>query len=170
MNYDYRKLLNLKRRRKLYLTSQDFLNDCAAYFEWCATNAIQEEELFHNKGAIVRADKAKLRVFTKKGLCAFVGIPEGRLTTYTQQGDEWAEAVELVESIIYTQKFENAAAGLINSTLISRDLGLADRQELTGADGGPVQTEEVSPRERIASRLAQLASRSSENGDSGGDE
>ena len=32
--------------------------------------------------------------------------------------------------IIYTQKFEGSAAGLLNPNIIARDLGLNDKQEL----------------------------------------
>ncbi len=52
---------------------------------------------------------------------------------------------------------------------IARHLGMfPSRVELTGKDGGPIKTEEVSPRDRIASRIAGLAARSSTDGDPGG--
>ena len=37
--------------------------------------------------------------------------------------------------------------------------------EVTGADGGPIQTEEVTARDRIRSRIASLAARSAEDAD-----
>lgn len=39
--------------------------------------------------------------------------------------------------------------------------------ENTGKDGGPIQTQEIGPRERIASKLAGLASRRSASEDTG---
>lgn len=42
--------------------------------------------------------------------------------------------------------------------------------EHSGPNGGPIQTEEVSPRERIASRIARLAPESGAGEDSGGSE
>ena len=39
--------------------------------------------------------------------------------------------------------------------------------EVTGADGGPIQTEEVTARDRIRSRIASLAARSAEDADTG---
>jgi hypothetical protein len=36
-----------------------------------------------------------------------------------------------IEQIIYTQKFEGAAVGIFNANIISRDLGLIDKSDLT---------------------------------------
>lgn len=51
-----------------------------------------------------------------------------------------------------------------------KERGYSTRAETTGAGGGPVQTEEITARERIASRLAKLASRTTEVVDPGGAE
>ena len=37
--------------------------------------------------------------------------------------------IERIEQTVYSQKFEGAAAGLLNANIIARDLGLADRRE-----------------------------------------
>jgi phage terminase small subunit len=51
---------------------------------------------------------------------------------------------------------------------IGRHLGMfKDKVELTGKDGGPIQTAEVSPRELLAGKLARLAPRSTTTGDAG---
>ncbi len=57
--------------------------------------------------------------------------------------------------MIFVQKFEGAAADLLNANIISRELGLADRQEHTGKDGGAIETRDVSNVE-IARRIAFL--------------
>lgn len=92
-----------------------------------------EEQLFHYKGGIIRTDRKKARPFTKTGMAVFLNIPQSRLSSYTKRGEEWEEAVELIEQVIYTQKFDNAAANLMNATIIARDLGLADKQEVSSA-------------------------------------
>ncbi|SFE41875.1 hypothetical protein SAMN04488523_10749 [Sulfitobacter brevis] len=63
------------------------------------------------------------------------------------------ELGQTVDDVIYTSKFEGAAAGLLNSNLISRELGLTDRQEFTGKDGRAIRTIDVSNIE-IAPRVA----------------
>lgn len=156
-----------KRKPREFYSPQDFLIEVAKYFEWCDDHPLLEEQVFQYQGSIVRADKGKVRPYTKRGLATFLAIPYSRLKTYSDRGGEWADAVEMVEQVIYTQKFENAAANLLNAGMISRDLGLADRNEITGADGGPIQTDEVSARERIASKLAILAARGGAGDDTG---
>lgn len=42
---------------------------------------------------------------------------------------------------------------------IGRHLGIAQRHEVTGKNGGPIQTEELSARELLTSRISSLASR-----------
>ena len=165
---DYSQLLNLKNNRTLYLTAQDFLNDCASYFTWAQEHPLQEEKVFQFQGEIVRADIGKVRAFSKRGLCNHLGVPEKRLESYVTRGDEWAEAVEIVEQIIFTQKFENAAANLLNSAVIIRDLGMADKQEFSGPNGDPIQTQEVSARDKINRRIAGLATRMGEDADTSG--
>lgn len=133
MNYFER----LTRKPKLYLTPRDFLLDVAEYFKWCADHPLLEDKVFMYKGAIVRTNEGRMRPFTKKGLATFLNMPETRLATFRKRGEEWEEAVEIVEQTIYTQKFEGAAAGLLNATIISRDLGLAEKQEIGGLSGAP---------------------------------
>ena len=44
-----------------------------------------------------------------------------------------------VEDIIRTQKFEGASAELLNVSIIARDLGLADKSEHSGPNGGAIE-------------------------------
>lgn len=134
----YDRLLS-NRRDRIFLTPDDLLAEAVAYFKWAEDTPLQEEQLFHHRGAVVRANTDKVRAFTKKGLASYLGIPESRFSSYKQRKDPaWADVMELIEQVIHTQKFENAAAGLLNASLISRDLGLAEKQEVTGGGGGPI--------------------------------
>ena len=160
----------LRAKPREYLFPYDFLAEAVKYFNWCDDNPLLEEKVFQHKGFIVRADVDKVRPYTKTGLCTFLAIPDSRLATYAGKGEEWQAALALVEQTIYTQKFENAAANLLNATFISRDLGMADKQELSGPNGGPIQTEGTTACERISSKLASLAARSAEDSDTPGDD
>jgi hypothetical protein len=141
MNYYER----LTRKTPIYLTANDFLAGVAEYFKWCEDHPLLEEKVFMYKGAIVRTDESKMRPFTKKGLASFMGMPESRLAGYKRRGDEWEDAIEIVDQTIYTQKFEGAAAGLLNATIISRDLGLAEKTEVSGTEGGAPVAFTLSP-------------------------
>jgi len=158
-----------QQRPRQFYSPEDFFAEARKYFEWCDDNPLKEEQVWQFKGGIVRADKAKVRPYTKKGLAIFLHIPSGRLASYSARGEGWSDTVEMIDEIIYTQKFENAAAGLLQSTFIARDLGLAEKQEVTGANGGPIELG-ISTRERIAGRIASLAERLSPAGDTGGAE
>jgi len=65
------------------------------------------------------------------------------LESYKAKGEGWAEAVELVEQAIYNQKFEYAAAGLMNATIIARDLGLAEKTVTTSDSKVAVSMEDL---------------------------
>lgn len=66
----------------------------------------------------------------KLWLAFFLDI--GRMTwaEYTKRED-FQYITSQVEEIIRTQKFEGASADLLNANLIARELGLADKPELT---------------------------------------
>lgn len=133
------------KERRVFLSAQEFLDAAIQYFKWAESTPLLEEEVYMYKGAIIRADKKKVRAFTKQGLSQYLSIPSSRLYDYKSRGGDWEEAVELIEQAIFNQKFEHAAAGMLNSTIIARDLGLAEKNELTGKDGGPIKTEDVTP-------------------------
>lgn len=116
---------------------EQFLAEAVAYFEWAEENPLQEENVNVHRGAVIRYDTSKMRPFTKQGLATYLGITVNALNRFkTKEGFE--EAFELIEQVLYDQKFTGAATGLMNATIISRDLGLADKQELTGKDGEPL--------------------------------
>ena len=63
----------------------------------------------------------------------------------------------------------SAAVGAVTGKvkLFGLEAPAKSRLEHVGKNGGPIQTEEVSPRERIASRLSGIAARSGAKGDTG---
>ena len=71
-----------------------------------------------------------------------------------------------MEEIIRQQKFEGAAANLLNANIIARDLGLADKAEITGRDGGPIETKmtDLEGARRIAFSLARAVQMENEGG------
>lgn len=167
MDYLFDSLLD--GRPPVFDTPQEFLMAAVRYFRWIENHPLQEEKIFQYQGEIIRDEQSKMRPYTKQGLASFLRIPVSRLDSYKgRQDPEWAEAVEMVEQIMYEQKFSGAAAGLLNSQIISRDLGLAEKSELSGPGGGPIKTEEVSARDVLANRIARVASAAGNAGDSGG--
>lgn len=130
---------------------------CCEYFEWAQKNPLQEEKIFQNNGMIVRGSANKMRAFTIEGLCLFLGISRGTWQKWGREASEQPHLRDVCERanlVIYEQKFTGAASDLLNPQIIMRDLGLAEKKELSGPEGGPI---EVSPRELLAEKLSRIA-------------
>lgn len=125
----YRDLLSLSGAPDIS-TPAKFLEAAGAYFAWAEDNPLQEQQVFHNKGAIVRTHVDKLRAFSLRGLAAHMRVSLQRLNTLIAQ-PQYQEVAALVEQVIYNQKFEAAAAGLLHANIIARDLGLVDKVDTT---------------------------------------
>ena len=118
------------------------------------------EKVFAFQGDITRAMTAKTRVFTIQGLCLHLGISRDTFHKWSVGTDTTLlqSACMAIREVIYAQKFEGAASGLFNPTVISRDLGLRDVKEVTGPNGGPMQmiTTDMSAQEAAAAYAATL--------------
>jgi|GEM_PF-574829 len=117
-----------------------FLTDCVSYFEWLEENPLQEAKAFAYQGTVAKTDLPKLQAPTIENLCTHLGITYQTWLNYKIRGPDFLEVITYVEQVIRGRKFVGAAADLFNATIISRDLGLADKTEHTGAGGGPIQT------------------------------
>lgn len=118
---------------------QQLLDDCISYLEWVDKNPLWEEKPFSYQGDIVIANVNVMRAATLNGLQMHIGISDQGWLNYRVKPD-FVGVIEYVEKAIYEQKFTGAAANLLNANIISRELGLADKKELTGAGGGPIQS------------------------------
>lgn len=106
---------------------------CVEYFEWVDANPLWEDHIVTYQGVAKHEPIARMRAMTNAGLCIFLGIGTSTWALWRDTRDELKEVVERVEEIIRTQKFAGAAADLLNANIIGRDLGLADKKNLTGA-------------------------------------
>lgn len=140
---------------------------CCEYFEWCENNPLQEDKLITFQGGATHEPVAKMRAMTITGLCVFLDVSRSTWDEWRGSRPDLSDVITRVEDIIFEQKFTGAAADLLNANIIARDLGLADRRELTGKDQGPIQVEEVSAYDIIAQRLAGLVARGGEGQDTG---
>lgn len=136
-------------------TPKKLWNACVKYFEWVEDNPLYEIKITAFQGDVTQTPVAKMRAMTQSGLCNFLNISRSTWDNWRTTRPDLSDIIGTVEEIIYQQKFEGAAADLLNANIISRDLGLADRKEHTGRDGGPIETENLSDIE-VARRLAFL--------------
>ena len=128
------KLRSKHGRDKLFTTPELMLEAACEYFRWCEENPLYEQKAFSTRSGIKTHKIPKLRVFTVQGLCMYFGCSVDYLRSFKNQGrkniEEFLPVITFIEQTIYRQKFEAAAVDLVNANLISRDLGLADRQEV----------------------------------------
>lgn len=129
-------------RKKLYSDPKDLVKDIVKWFDWLEANPLQEAKLVSFQGESALEDVPKLRAPTLHSLCAFLGITRSTWGVWRRREDlgELADVVQWAEDIMYSIKFEGASAGLLNPNIIARDLGLAEKTELTGKDGGPLES------------------------------
>lgn len=128
-------------RKPIWENPEEMLQACIEYFEWVEENPLWETKPMSVNGEVYNAPIAKMRAMTLEGLSIFLGIGRSTWGDYKTKED-FSEVVELVENTIRTQKFEGSAAGLLNSNIIARDLGLKDNSDvnLGGQSGNPVET------------------------------
>lgn len=124
-------------RNPIFENPEDLWKGCLEYFEWVEAHPLWEEKLFAYQGDVTRATVHKMRAMTLNGLCLFLDICENTWRSYKEKKD-FLRVTTRAENHIRDQKFTGAAAELLNANIIARDLGLADKKELGGPDGGPV--------------------------------
>jgi len=124
-------------RSPIFASPDDMWSACLEYFEWVEANPLYERKAFHASGVIVTDDMPKMRAMTIVGLCNFLDISTDTWALYRGRED-FVGITARAEQIMRQQKFEGASADLLNPNIIARDLGLADKQELGGPDGGPL--------------------------------
>ena len=124
-------------RKPIFETPEDLWEACAEYFDWNQQNPLHECKAFSTKEGIQTIDMPKMRAMTVSGLCIFLDISKQAFGEYRNR-DGFGDVTSRVDEIIRTQKFEGASADLLNPNIIARDLGLADKSELTGKDGSPL--------------------------------
>lgn len=144
-------------------TAEALWEAAVEYFDWCHDNPLYEDKLVTFQGSATHEPVAKLRAMTIRGLCLFLDISDESWRCWKIEGHELhkpylVETMARIEAVIFTQKFEGAAADLLNQSIIARELGLAEKTELTGKDGGPIQTitNEMTPQEAAEAYAATL--------------
>ena len=144
-----------KHGRDKQFSSPDMLWESACeYFQWVQDTPLTEYKAAQYEGDQVDLSFPKMRAMTLEGLYLFLGIGSSTWHDYREKDNykEFSEVIEKVEMVIRSQKFEGAAAGLLNAAIIARDLGLkeATSTEITGKDGGAIITASLTDEELAA--------------------
>lgn len=103
------------------------------YFEAVESNPLRAAELVKYQGEAKVKFVPKMRPMTIDGLCNFCGISNETWFQYAKK-EQFLDVVKRVERIMRDQKFAGAAAELLNSSIIARDLGLVDKQSIQAGE------------------------------------
>lgn len=126
-------------RSPIFAKPDDLWSAAVEYFEWVEENPLYEEKVFNGKEGIVRATIAKMRAMTISGLCVFLDIDRKTWDAYREKPD-FLHIVTRAEDVIRDQKFAGAAADLLNANIIARDLGLTEKNVISGDATSPLHT------------------------------
>ena len=140
---EFWKLRSKHGRKKLFETPDLMWEAATEYFQWCVDNPLIEID-FKGKDA-TQVKIPKMRAFTIAGLCIYLdcntvyfnhfekALKEKGQGNLTEMEKGFSKVITRIKDIIYTQKFEGAAAGFLNANIIARDLGLADKKQIDSA-------------------------------------
>jgi hypothetical protein len=126
-------------RDKLFATPKLMLEAACEYFQWCDKHPLIEID-FKGKDA-TQVKLPRMRAYTLHGLSLYLDCNtvyfaqfEGNLKgKEDKMSKDFSKVITHIREIIYNQKFTGAAAGFLNANIIARDLGLADKAELSGS-------------------------------------
>src|SRR5690606_35163598 len=116
-------------RDKLFATPELLWQAACEYFVWCDNNPVLKEDY-----VVKDADKVQSelqRHYTISGLCIYLDVSSVWWAKIKGSATEdFLQVLSSIEEIIYSQKFDGAAVGVFNQSIIARDLGLADKKEV----------------------------------------
>lgn len=144
MSRDVEKPYPLGRPRK-YATAEELQAKCQEYFDWCEANPITKHDVKVVQGQLKDVYIEKKRMTTIQGLCLHLQIARSVWNEWRTSQPDFSEVISWAEDYMDNLKISYAAADELNANIISRMLGLADKQDHTSSDGSmsPKATIEV---------------------------
>ncbi len=108
-------------RNPIFKKPEDLWSAACEYFDWVEANPLYEDKGFAFQGKVTHEEFAKMRAMTVTALCIFLDIEHKTFLNYKERGKDFLQVVTRIENIIRAQKFEGAAAELLNPNIIVRD-------------------------------------------------
>jgi len=117
------------------LSRKEVIEKSQEYIDYCRNVPLESTD-FRGKDAIPVNIK-HVRAMSIEGLCHWLGITKPTWHEW-RKDEKYSSICTRVEQVMYSQKFEGAAAGLLTPSIIARDLGLKEQSEsetkITGKD------------------------------------
>lgn len=130
-----------KHGRNYKYQPEELWDEFVQYMEWLEKETLKEQKQFPYQGKVVVHDAPKMRAPTLQGFCAFADIEMKTFENYDKNAD-FLHITARIRNILFSSKFEGAAAGLLDSNLIARELGIADNQNVNLPTGMIIEVQD----------------------------
>lgn len=111
-------------------TPEEVFDFAVRYFSWAESEAIKAIETAAFQGVVSESLVHKPRVFTLTGLALFMGVNINRFARWRTEAG-YSDVMEFIDNVIYEQKYQLGVAGIINSIIVGKELGIDKPQEIT---------------------------------------
>lgn len=131
----------------VFESAEQLRDKACEYFQWCDKNPWYETKF--QEGRMRKIPTA--RPYTIVGLCNYIVVSQSYFRKAKEfrrsvladelqkhnhvRAEEFLEVIEWIEGVCYQQKFEGAAVGAFQATIIARDLGLKESTEVSNPPG-----------------------------------
>lgn len=121
-------------------TPEQLWEEACEYFEWALNTPWITSKAMKMKDGdrdiIELAREPRARYLSNVGLCLFLGIQRCTYGYYQtgrhdKEGKDYTSVCAVIDDIIHEQKLSGAAAGIFHPMIVARELGLADKQEIS---------------------------------------
>ena len=110
-------------------TPEEVFDFAVRYFSWAESEAIKAIETAAFQGVVSESLVHKPRVFTLTGLALFMGVNINRFARWRTEAG-YSDVMEFIDNVIYEQKYQLGVAGIINSNIVGKELGIDKPQEI----------------------------------------
>lgn len=138
-------------RPKKYGSAEELAEIAAEYFTWVDSNPFKKDKVFSYQGETNNGTEAVQRPYTLTAFCIYAGISDETFRNYDSEED-LKEICQAIRDVITNQKLEGATSNLFNASIVARELGLADKQQVdhSSRDGTMTPTDPEKLREELA--------------------
>lgn len=118
--------------RPLKFTPKQLTEEFAKYVQWCQDNPLSESQRTDYQKGFADTTAYKPRRISIDGFLVFIGCSRDWWTHLEdgKKGPEFFKVKASIKEYCETYQTEMASAGLLNANIISRLLGLTDKQEV----------------------------------------
>jgi hypothetical protein len=118
-------------REKIFSTPEDLWKAACEYFE--ATDARKWKKKDWVGKDAEEVERESETPYTWTGLALFLDIDTDTLRNYGKEEGykDFFGIISRIGQIIYTQKIEGASVGAFNPSIVARELGLAEKTDVT---------------------------------------